>query len=222
MPIVNKANYVECPSCRKWMHKTTDMFDNAIDADLDGNRTVICQECYERADGSNETAMQKAMRDAVLGGVGLYKTEYVSPQQFDRGVIESSANSGAVGQAAEQGVQTHESQIPHIYAAQEFMWVYHQYCNCPRCRSVTSQAFNAQKQESARRLAEQAKPIDVPVARAKLEMPTADEVHGAFIEWYSHFETPYSAPVSDAWSRDVQLAMTSVLTKFVNRRNAKL
>jgi hypothetical protein len=156
------------------MHKPHD-FQNMpnqhwAESSQHGNRAAICQECYERADGSNNTAMQKAMRDAVLGGVGMYKTEYVSPQQFDRGVIESSANSGAVGQAAGQGVQTEEGQ---------------------------------------RKLAEQAKSLDVPVARAKLEMPTEYE-HDRFMIDYL---------VSDGSDGDsIQFA----LDKFVERRNAKL
>lgn len=54
MPIVNKSNYVECPSCRKWMHRTREMptciSGSQQFSDLDGNRAVICQECYERAD----------------------------------------------------------------------------------------------------------------------------------------------------------------------------
>lgn len=46
MPIVNRANYVECPSCHRWMHREHDK--------LDGNRANICQECYERADAKNQ------------------------------------------------------------------------------------------------------------------------------------------------------------------------
>jgi hypothetical protein len=106
----------------------------------------------------------------------MYKTEYVSPQQFDRGVIESSANSGAVGQAAGQGVQTEEGQ---------------------------------------RKLAEQAKPLDVPVARAKLDMPTDDEARLACHAMYGAMHTPrHLAP------DDYQVSgMKAALRQFVARRN---
>lgn len=51
MPIVNRANYSTCPSCNRWMHAPLQV--------LDGNRAVICQECYERADGVVNQATQK-------------------------------------------------------------------------------------------------------------------------------------------------------------------
>lgn len=226
MPIVNKANYVECPSCRKWMHRPSDLKEqpgeiiglpfSGYQVSLSGNRTVICQECYERADG-------KQAQSKIVEETQAKLTKYswptmdsspmpdlkLRPQQFDRDMMEAGANAGCVShQKAEQGVQTHESQIPHIYAAHEFSWVYHQYCNCSRCRSITSQAFNAQKQESARRLAEQAKPLDVPVARAKLDMPNEHEVTRAVVDFN---DRDYHTE-SIAW----------VLRKFVERRNAKL
>jgi hypothetical protein len=159
------------------MHRTAEMDVKRPDhmlfspeSFLDENRAVICQDCYERADGSNRDAVQKAVSDAVMDGVGMYKTEYVSPQQFNRDIVEACANAGGVGQPAGQGVYTQEGQ---------------------------------------RKLAEQAKSLDVPVARAKLEMPTEYE-HDRFMIDYL---------VSDGSDGDsIQFA----LNKFVERRNAKL
>lgn len=64
MPIVNKANYVECPSCKKWMHAptTTETPLGGIapfvsQQHYHGNRVAICQECYERADGPQQVVV---------------------------------------------------------------------------------------------------------------------------------------------------------------------
>jgi hypothetical protein len=166
MPIVNKANYVECPSCRKWIHApiTTEQALQQFPVSAHpgpvhyhGNRVAICQECYERADG---------------GAVVLQKIER------------------------------------HLYGAQEKEWVYRQACKCTRCASITSQITAAQKLDDARRLAEQAKPLDVPPVRAKLEMPTMDECIRAVVDFN---DRDYHTE-SIAW----------VLRKFVERRNAKL
>lgn len=69
MPTVNRANYSTCPSCNRWMHAPLQV--------LDGNRAVICQECYERADGSTPKPYQQAMKDALLHGIGMLKVEHV-------------------------------------------------------------------------------------------------------------------------------------------------
>jgi hypothetical protein len=92
----------------------------------------------------------------------------------------------------------------HLYDAQEKEWVYRQACKCTRCASITSQITAAQKLDDARRLAEQAKPLDVPVARAKLEMPTETEIRALIYD------------IAQEGSLRIALG------KFVERRNATL
>jgi hypothetical protein len=143
-----------------------------------GNRVAICQECYERADGKQAQSKTVEETQAKLTKFSWPTMDSsptpdleLRPQQFDRDVMEAGADAGCVG-------QTNDSQIPHIYAAQEFMWVYHQYCNCPRCRSITSQAFNAQKQDDARRLAGQAKQTVSPAAIIGFDDPSKFSILG--------------------------------------------
>jgi hypothetical protein len=144
--------------------------------------------------------MQKAMRDAVLAGVGMYKTEYVSPQQFDRGVIESSANSGAVGQAAAQGAQTKLSQRGNMHLS-----------DAEYAEAVAAQTAQDARQtkEDQRKLAGQAKPHPVPVARAKLDMPTNEELDDAWSTFLS-------------FGGGAKYSLKMSVVRFVERRNGKL
>lgn len=89
MPIVNRANYTTCPSCHRWMHLPTFTA-------LHGNRAVICQECYERADGSKPDVLSKVVDSALRDGTGIFKVEYVDPELASKVV-----SAGQVARASE-------------------------------------------------------------------------------------------------------------------------
>lgn len=78
-------------------------------------------------------------------------------------------------------------------------------CSCPLC--IGNRMIDARDRAVA-----------TPITRAKWEIPTADEVHEAFIEFCKEFH--WDAQI--AWTREAQIAMTHAISKFIERRNAKL
>lgn len=80
MPIVNRSNYTECASCKRWI--------NAPFHDLHGNRAFICQQCYWLAD--QDTSRENS--DVPNTRVNLDKPTNLEMDQIVRAFARSSFN----------------------------------------------------------------------------------------------------------------------------------